>query len=172
MTDEDQKQDILKWIQEFVETPNPLLNNWPPCPYAKEARLRNQVRLVICPIDAIDEVLQNEAHNLKNASHEVTIVALAKGHLIDLDKSKSLVSIFRKEWVPQDIFLLMDHPKNLETTCGLKMNQGTYQIFFLQRFSALKRAELELKKAGYYSSWSKTYYNQVVQNRKVFSDVF
>ena len=32
-------QDIESWITDFVEVPHPALGGWPPCPYAKKARL-------------------------------------------------------------------------------------------------------------------------------------
>jgi hypothetical protein len=31
------KTDIEQWIVDFVEKPNPMLNNWAPCPYARQA---------------------------------------------------------------------------------------------------------------------------------------
>ena len=34
---------IKKWLDEFVTQPNPLLNNFPPCPYAQQAIIDNKV---------------------------------------------------------------------------------------------------------------------------------
>ena len=31
--------DIEQWIINFVEVKNPALGGWPPCPYARKARL-------------------------------------------------------------------------------------------------------------------------------------
>lgn len=172
MTEEEQKQEILNWIQDFVERPNPLLNNWPPCPYAKEARIKNKVRILMCSQKDLERALQEEAHALLRSPHEVCIVALFKDQLQSLEEAKSLVRDFRKYWAPKDLYLLMDHPQQIETTGTLNMNHGQYQIFFLQRLSSLKKAELELHKSGYYSTWSEDYYHQVVQSRKAFSDAF
>jgi hypothetical protein len=33
------RYNIERWIETFVEVPHPALGNWPPCPYAKKARL-------------------------------------------------------------------------------------------------------------------------------------
>ena len=33
------KKEVLDWIINFVEKPNPILNNLPLCPYARTARL-------------------------------------------------------------------------------------------------------------------------------------
>ena len=34
---------LLKWMEEFVEKPHPSMGNWPPCPYARQARLNNNI---------------------------------------------------------------------------------------------------------------------------------
>ncbi len=39
------KEQILKWMQDFVEQPNPKLGNWAPCPYARSARINNQITI-------------------------------------------------------------------------------------------------------------------------------
>lgn len=41
------RADIEQWIQNFVEVPHPDLGGWPPCPYARKARLERdfEVRL-------------------------------------------------------------------------------------------------------------------------------
>jgi hypothetical protein len=33
------EHDLLKWMEEFVEVPHPSLGGWPPCPFARQARL-------------------------------------------------------------------------------------------------------------------------------------
>jgi hypothetical protein len=45
------KADIEKWIIDFVEVKNPALGGWPPCPYARKARLENDytIRVGINP---------------------------------------------------------------------------------------------------------------------------
>ena len=44
---EEAKEYMLKWIGEFVSKPNPLLNNFPPCPFAKQAMYRPPVNNII-----------------------------------------------------------------------------------------------------------------------------
>jgi hypothetical protein len=34
---------LLKWMEEFVEVPHPSLGGWPPCPFARQARLSNNI---------------------------------------------------------------------------------------------------------------------------------
>ena len=41
------KADILSWIENFVEVPHPALGGWPPCPYARAARLRQSYQVYL-----------------------------------------------------------------------------------------------------------------------------
>ena len=36
-------EQIRSWITKFVSRPNPLLNNFPPCPFAKKAMLDDRI---------------------------------------------------------------------------------------------------------------------------------
>ena len=45
--DQDQiRQQLTQWLINFVENPNPLLANWAPCPYARQARIANKIHVV------------------------------------------------------------------------------------------------------------------------------
>ena len=39
---------IVKWMETFVEVPHPSFGNMPPCPYARQFRLQNKVKIVEC----------------------------------------------------------------------------------------------------------------------------
>ena len=63
MNFEQAKLDIEQWIVDFVEKPNPLLNNWPPCPYARQARLNQQIDTrpgIFNPIDDLKQADMGE----------------------------------------------------------------------------------------------------------------
>ena len=48
---------IERWVETFVEVPNPALGGWSPCPYARQARLNNEydIRLGTDPyLDAMN----------------------------------------------------------------------------------------------------------------------
>ena len=41
------KLDIASWIENFVEVPHPALGGFPPCPYARSARLKNSYEVYL-----------------------------------------------------------------------------------------------------------------------------
>ena len=51
-------QDILSWCENFVEVPHPALGGWPPCPYARQARLTGDfdVRIGTDPLTDLKEI--------------------------------------------------------------------------------------------------------------------
>ena len=54
-------QDIESWITDFVEIPHPALGGWPPCPYAKKARLEQDfdVRIGMDPYFDLKNLAQD-----------------------------------------------------------------------------------------------------------------
>ena len=38
--------DILAWCETFVEVPHPALGGWPPCPFARQARLNKTIQVL------------------------------------------------------------------------------------------------------------------------------
>jgi hypothetical protein len=40
------REDVIRWVKEFVEVPHPVFADYPPCPYAKQARLDGKVDFV------------------------------------------------------------------------------------------------------------------------------
>ena len=38
--------DILTWCETFVEVPHPSLGGWPPCPFARQARLNQTIQVL------------------------------------------------------------------------------------------------------------------------------
>ena len=43
LTQESVTSSLVKWMEEFVEVPHPSLGGWPPCPFARQARLTRNI---------------------------------------------------------------------------------------------------------------------------------
>ena len=37
---------ITAWMENFVEVPHPTFGNQPPCPYARQFRLKNKIKII------------------------------------------------------------------------------------------------------------------------------
>ena len=117
---------LLKWMEEFVEVPHPSLGGWPPCPFARQARLSKNI-----------DIRQGQDPYNDCVS------------LLDYDWFKEVV-IFWYDYIAPDLFLdsinransvllekdivaLDDHPETEEIIAGVKMNFGLCPIIVLQK---------------------------------------
>jgi hypothetical protein len=152
------REKLNQWLTDFVEKSNPLLNDWPPCPYARQARIANKINVVFDnPLN-----VANYVSNLDNFD----VVVLCFDHT---EYSANQIKLFTKHingilmW--QDYVVLEDHPDSEEIVSGVKMNFGECGLMILQRLSKLNTAAESLNEKGYYHTWSKESYDDVVQWR-------
>lgn len=152
------QQDLERWLIDFVEQPNPLLNNWSPCPYARQARISNRILTVF---DSPLEITKYTEHLQK-----YDVVILCFDHL---QFSANQIELFTKHvnsilmW--QDYVVLEDHPDSLELINQVKMNFGKCGLLIMQQLSKLNTAANQLKDKGYYTTWSKQNIDEVVNWR-------
>jgi hypothetical protein len=65
MDEQSIKLKLNQWLVDFVEKPNSLLNNWSPCPYARQARLSNQIHVVFdSPLEISRYVFDLDTHDV------------------------------------------------------------------------------------------------------------
>ena len=108
---------IKKWLDEFVTQPNPLLNNFPPCPYAQQAILDNKVEYEVADID-INLYLIKKAKQWDEKIDVCVIFVpdIATGELSSLVKSTNEIYLMEDNFVA-----LEDHPDDEENINGVIM---------------------------------------------------
>ena len=154
------KIDILNWITGFVEKPTPALNGWPPCPYARKARLAGLVDIRTGTTDPIADLA-----NISLGDYEV--VAYYYDPMdFSAEEFEQLVQQLNDDFLsPKGLFALADHPKAVETVNGVVMNQGTYALIFLQSIDKLNHFAQLLGKQGYYDGWPESYLRELFAGR-------
>ncbi len=157
--DQDQiRQQLTEWLTTFVEQPNPLLNNWPPCPYARQARLSNKIHVVFdSPLEIITYVPFLDRYDVVVLCFDHTAFSASQVELF----TRHINSIF----LHKDYVVLEDHPDSKEYVNGVHMNFGKCGLMVLQRLSKLNTAADQLQEKGYYNTWSKEELDEVVQWR-------
>jgi hypothetical protein len=161
MNFEQAKHDIEQWIVDFVEKPNPLLNNWPPCPYARQARLNQQVDIRSGCFNPVDDIKQADLG-------EFEVVA----YVYDRDRwpaneFNELVETVNISYLAQQgLIALADHPDDVETVAGVAMNQGTYAIVFVQDLDKLNHFARILGKKDFYKDWPEEYLTVLFAGRE------
>ena len=149
-------EEVQKWVKEFVEVPHPVFADFPPCPFAKKARLENKTEF-------------REVSDMEPDSNIWIYI-----EKFDFDKKDILILIFDpKRWKPhytkklveqlneafkkKDIAVIEDHPKLITRVKDVVLNQGKYILLFFQNRKKLQKFEKQLRKTDYYKHWGSKY---------------
>lgn len=157
------KQDIEKWIVDFVEVPNLALGGWPPCPYARRARLAQsfEVRLGANPYYDLIELAETGL-----GGKEVIVLAYDPSRWAYLTFHASLDLANTKHLISKDIIALEDHPDDPEIVNGICMNQGKYALSLVQGLSDLNAKAALMARQGFYDAWPEEYLQVLFHHRK------
>ena len=161
MNFEQAKLDIEKWIVDFVENPNPLLNNWPPCPYARQARLNQQVDIRSGCFNPVDDIKQADLGDFE------VVAYVYERTRWPADEFNELVETVNISYLAQrGLIALADHPDDVESVAGVIMNQGTYAIVFVQDLAKLNHFARILGKKDFYKDWPEDYLTVLFAGRE------
>lgn len=163
MNIEQVKLDIESWIVNFVEVPHPALGGFPPCPYARSARLRGSYE-VILGTDPYSDLCNRGRLGL--AGREVWIYVYDPQEWSHAQLSASIDMANRDCLLPSDIIALEDHPEDPEIVNGVCMNQGTYALALVQGLSDLNQKAKVMADRGFYDSWPEDYLQGLFQHRQ------
>ena len=155
-------QDILHWSETFVEVPHPALGGWPPCPFARQARLNHTVQVLIGADPYFD--LRNRSRWGMGA-HEVIVYAYDPAQW-PYSRFHSAIETANTEFLlRKDILALEDHPDSVENVNGVIMNQGKYALVLVQSLSKLNTAAKQMGTKGFYHAWPEEYLTELFKNR-------
>jgi hypothetical protein len=156
------KSDIERWITDFVEVKNPALGGWPPCPYARKARLEKDYDV------RIGHDLGNDLSDLSRTGITKSVVVLAydAGRYTVTQFNKTIDELNEQFLVRHDLLALADHPGDPEIVNGVSMNQGTYALALVQTLSDLNIKAKAMADKGFYDSWPEEYLTMLFQHRE------
>lgn len=157
------RKNILDWVENFVEKPHPALGGWPPCPYAKKARLDNDfdVRIGTDPFIDLEEIAWQGL-----GGKSVVVIAYDPVLWPHDQFSKILDQANHDFLLAADIIVLEDHPDDLEIVNGICMNQGTYALSLVQSLGDLDKKAKAMAKQGFYNAWPEEYLTALFRHRK------
>jgi hypothetical protein len=153
---------IEKWITDFVEVPHPALGGWPPCPYAKKARLEKDFDVRV-GMDPYFDLVNLSRDGLKKS---VVIFVYNPVEWPYKQFAFSLKAANENYLLKQDMLALEDHPADPEWVNGICMNQGTYAMAMCQSISDLNDRARHMASKGFYNSWPEEYLTALFQHRE------
>lgn len=153
---------LLEWMQNFVEVPHPSLGNWPPCPYARQARLNNSIE-IRQGTDLIQDGIIAVANRLWYKDVVVYHYDLEQWPLEKFQRTHSQLNAFLSI---HGLISLDDHPSDIELVNGVSMNFGPAALAIIQERKKLDTAAEILYNKGYYHNWSDDYFEKVFAGRR------
>ncbi len=157
------KADIESWIENFVEVPHPALGGFPPCPYARSARLKKTYEVYLGTDPYYD--LKNRAR-WGMGNREVIIYAYDPEEWPHELFAASIESANTEHLLRADILALEDHPADIEDVNGVVMNQGQYALALVQSLSDLNVRARQMAAKGFYDSWPEDYLKALFHHRQ------
>jgi len=148
------KTKILSWLQEFVEKPHPELGNWAPCPYARAARINNQIEIR----QGTNALIDFESIDLETKEVYVFWYPVEQ---YTREQFAEITKTLNETLMPQDVVVLEDHPDLKEHVNGVHMNFGEASLHIIQKLSKLNEAADKLERQGYYKHWSQEELDEV-----------
>lgn len=157
------RADIEQWIENFVEVPHPALGGWPPCPYARNARLNREYE-VRAGTSLMLDLIQLATAGL--GDKKVVILAYDATQYV-YDHFHNLIEQANKEFLlDHDLIALEDHPADPEIVNGVSMNQGTYALVLVQSVRDLNEKAQAMARKGFYDAWPDDYLKVLFNHRK------
>jgi hypothetical protein len=157
------QQDILQWSETFVEVPHPALGGWPPCPFARQARLTHKIKIMI-GTDPYYDMKSRASWGM--GSSEVIVYAYDPAVWSYPQFSTALRDANQEFLLQNDLLALEDHPADAEIVNGVCMNQGTYALALVQSLSKLNSAAQQLASKGFYHTWPDHYLEPLFAHRR------
>jgi hypothetical protein len=158
----DVEQKLIDWMINFVEKPNPMLNNWAPCPFARQARINNKIEIQHSDIDTLISCVNN---SLPLLDYKEVVVVCFDHAQIDATALQEIVCNLNKRLIENNYIILEDHPDAVEYINKVHMNFGHCGLLVIQKADKLVTASIQLNSKGYYDVWSKEELDSVVSWR-------
>jgi hypothetical protein len=157
------KQDIKHWVETFVEVPHPALGGWPPCPYAKKARLEQDFDVRI-GMDPYFDLVNLARDSLGSKS---VVIFVYDPSLWPYEQFSFSLKVANENYLlAKDILALEDHPADPEIVNGVSMNQGTYAMAICQSVSDLNIKAHHMASKGFYNTWPEDYLQALFRYRQ------
>lgn len=152
---EEVRAHVRHWVDTTLSVPSPLFNNLPPCPYSREALLRNKVD-IRCTTGA--DTLETLVETARTWDDRYELVLLAADpEAIAPDDLIAGVEALRAGFEADDLVVFFDHPRCTDPKYIVTSANGKYVFVGMQRLSLFLQAARPLFKRNYFEKAHKQF---------------
>ena len=155
MSPDDVRAHVRHWVESTLSVPSPLFNNLPPCPYSREALLRNTVDIRCATGATILDALV-EAGRTWDDRYELILLACEPDAIPPGDLIAGVEGL-RAALEADDLVVFFDHPLCTDPKYIVTSANGRYVFVGLQRLSLFLEAAKPLVKRNYFAEAHKQF---------------
>lgn len=156
------QKNVEDWVYDFVSVYNEQLEAIP-CPFAKQAVIRNQITYKIAEsVSDLDRLCMEYRDPALWEIKEVLVIGLEPQLISAMALVDTVERLNREVLLPAGLVALEDHPDNKEVVSNVEMNQGKWALVLIQSKDKLNNASKILERQGYYKKWSQEQLDEIV----------
>jgi hypothetical protein len=167
------EQDIWDWIINYLEAPHAFYNyKFPPCPYARAARVKNLIDVKVYETGSINLFIENCTHDLIESTGLNTRILVFPHYVRWFYLTKWFVQRLNRQTVPKDYYLQYGRAIRTESKYIGWFSNKPYFIVIVNKLSDVLKGHQDLLKTDYYNNWSQQHYKDVVIRRQKMFDKY
>jgi hypothetical protein len=160
------EKDIWEWITNFLEVNHEFYHyKFTPCPYAKSARLKGLVNVTAYTVGSkIGFIEQQTEQFLADKQYNVQIFVFPS-YLRWFFHVRWKIHQLNKKLIPNNYYAQYGWARPTKSQYPGLFNSSPYFIVIINKLSDVLSGHKSLLDTDYYSQWSKSHYNNVVERR-------
>jgi len=165
------EKDIWDWITGYIETPHSFYDHkFPPCPYAKAARLKKLVDVQVYSSGSCFDFVTKATENIISNATINTRILVFPYYVRWFYFVKWSIKKLNKKVIPKDYYLQYGRAiKTQSKFKGLFVNKP-YFIVIINKVSDVVAGHQALINTDYYRNWTPGHYHDVVVRRQKMFD--
>jgi hypothetical protein len=161
------KQDIWDWIKNYIEANHKFYDyKFPPCPYARAARINGQVDVSVYQSGGVIEFIKNQVDQLTAQSDLKTRVIVFPARMHYYFWLPMMIRRLNKKVIALDYYLQYGTAIRTTSAYDELLKNKPYFIVVVNKLSTVLDGHASLLKTDYYKPWAKHHYTAVVTNRQ------
>jgi hypothetical protein len=159
--------EVLRWSEQFIESPHPVFGGLPVCPFARAARLRQRIRFEVRAFSSNDplaidgplvRLIAAFAREEAAGAHETLFVVHPERAAMTSEALEGFVQRLDARLQAIDglagLRVFEAHPDSAFEIGGIHTRRGPYPSFQVLSQARLKATSDTLRTAGYYAQFS------------------
>jgi hypothetical protein len=161
------EQDIWNWVINYIEVANEFYNyKFPPCPYAKSARLKGLMDVVAYQQGNIKNFIDSQVNDIvENKKFNVRVIVFP-AHVRWYFHIHKHVQNLNKTIILKDYYAQYGRALQTSSQYAGIFKGKPYFIVIVNKLSDILSGHQSLLSTDYYDNWTNDHYNHVVNRRR------